>query len=454
MSQNNSENIMGTEKISSLIWKMSLPLMASMLVQALYNIVDSIFVAKISETALTAVSLAFPLQNLIIAFGIGTGVGMASYMSRKLGENETEEAEKAAGNGITLAVITWIIFVLVGIFLTKPFLKLFTSEEELLSLSVGYSKIVLICSFFVLQTTMLERILQGTGNAMASMISQLSGAITNIILDPIFIFVFKLGVNGAAIATIIGQMVSAVVSLLCVSKDKFIHLKPHHLKLQKKIVGQIYAVGAPTIVTNSIGTVMTSAMNSILISFTPTAVSVFGVYFKLQSFVFMPIFGLSNGAIPIIAFNYGARKKKRMTETIKLSAIIGAVIMLTGTLIFNLFPKALLSIFSATEEMYSIGIPALRTISLCFVSAAVAIALGGSFQATGFGFGTMIVSVSRQLLVLIPVAYTLSRMIGIVGVWWAFPIAEVMGLTISIIIYLHVYKTRIKVIEDKDEINC
>lgn len=301
---------------------------------------------------------------------------------------------------------------------------------------------------------MLERILQGTGNAMASMISQLSGAITNIILDPIFIFVFKLGVNGAAIATIIGQMVSAVVSLLCVSKDKFIHLKPHHLKLQKKIVGQIYAVGAPTIVTNSIGTVMTSAMNSILISFTPTAVSVFGVYFKLQSFVFMPIFGLSNGAIPIIAFNYGARKKKRMTETIKLSAIIGAVIMLTGTLIFNLFPKALLSIFSATEEMYSIGIPALRTISLCFVSAAVAIALGGSFQATGFGFGTMIVSVSRQLLVLIPVAYTLSRMIGIVGVWWAFPIAEVMGLTISIIIYLHVYKTRIKVIEDKDEINC
>ena len=302
-----NENIMGTMGITNLIMKMSLPLMISMLIQALYNIVDSMFVARVSETALTAVSLAFPLQNLLIAFGVGTGVGMASYLSRKLGENDTETATKAAGNGITLAVITWILFAVLGLTIVKPFMSLFTDDIELLNLSTGYSEIVMILSLFMLISMMNERILQGTGDSFSSMVSQMTGAITNIILDPVFIFTFDMGVNGAAIATVIGQAVSCSVSLFFVLRNKYINVKPHHLKLSRRMVSSIYAVGAPTIITNSIGTIMTGAMNAILIGFSTTAVSIFSVYFKLQSFVFMPIFGLSSGMVPIIPYNYGAR---------------------------------------------------------------------------------------------------------------------------------------------------
>ncbi|MBQ0071146.1 MAG: MATE family efflux transporter [Spirochaetales bacterium] len=435
---------MGTERIPSLLLKMSLPLMLSMLVQALYNIVDSIFVAKVSETALTAVSLAFPLQNLIIAFGVGTSIGMSSYMSRKLGEGKTEEAENAAGNGITLAFITWLCFVLMGIFVAKPFLHLFTDDPELLELSSSYARIVMILSTFAYQAMMCERILQSTGDAFSSMLSQMIGAVTNIILDPVFIFGYKMGVNGAAIATVIGQAVGFCVCLLRIKGNKFISLKPRHLKLEKRIVGQIYSVGVPTIITNAIGTVMTSAMNAILIGFSTTAVSVFSVYFKLQSFVFMPLFGLSAGMVPIIAFNYGARNKKRMMDTIKVGTIVGFIIMALGTIIFNLFPRQLLTMFSATDEMYRIGVPALKIISLCFTSAAIAICMGSSFQATGYGIGSMIVSICRQLLVLVPVSFVLSRVIGINGVWYSFLIAEVVGLGTSLIIYAYVYRTRIK----------
>ena len=447
------ENIMGTLGITRLIMKMSLPLMISMLIQALYNIVDSMFVARVSETALTAVSLAFPLQNLLIAFGVGTGVGMASYLSRKLGVKDTETATKAAGNGITLAVITWVLFAILGLTIVKPFMALFTDDAELLGLSTSYSEIVMIFSFFMLLSMMNERILQGTGDSFSSMLSQMTGAITNIILDPVFIFVFKMGVNGAAIATVIGQAVGCAVSLYFVIRNKYIKIKPQHLKLEKRMVASIYSVGAPTIITNSIGTVMTGAMNAILIGFSTTAVSVFSVYFKLQSFVFMPIFGLSSGMVPIIAYNYGARKKKRVMSTIYIGTIIAIGIMVVGTIVFNLFPEVLLSLFSATEEMYRLGVPALRIISLCFVSAAISIGLGSSFQATGYGIGTMIVSISRQLLVLIPTAYIMAKLVGINGVWFSFIIAEAVGLAVSLILFIKVYKTRIKPIGEKEVIS-
>ena len=441
------ENIMGREGITPLLFRISLPLMISMLVQALYNIVDSMFVARLSETALTAVSLAFPLQNLLIAFGVGTGVGMASFLSRKLGERDEESATKVAGNGISIASITWAVFAVLGLTVVKPFLNLFSDDAELLGLSTGYSEIVMVFSLFMFLSMMNERILQGTGDSFSSMLSQMTGAITNIILDPIFIFTLGFGVNGAAAATVIGQGVGCAVSFICVLRNRFIHIEPRHLKIEKRMVKAIYAVGAPTIITNSIGTVMTGAINAILISFSTTAVSIFSVYFKLQSFVFMPIFGLSSGMVPIIAYNYGARKRKRVTETIWKGTFIASVIMVLGTLAFNFFPRELLSLFSATEEMYRIGIPALKMISLCFVPAAISIGLGSSFQATGYGVGTMIVSICRQLMVLIPVAYILSKFLGINGVWLSFIVAEIIGLVVSIAIYLKVYSSRIRPIE-------
>ena len=441
------ENIMGKEGITPLLFRISLPLMISMLVQALYNIVDSMFVARLSETALTAVSLAFPLQNLLIAFGVGTGVGMASFLSRKLGERDEESATKVAGNGISIACITWAVFAVLGLTVVKPFLNLFSDDAELLGLSTGYSEIVMVFSLFMFLSMMNERILQGTGDSFSSMLSQMTGAITNIILDPIFIFTLGFGVNGAAVATVIGQGVGCAVSFICVLRNRFIHIEPRHLKIDKRMVKAIYAVGAPTIITNSIGTVMTGAINAILISFSTTAVSIFSVYFKLQSFVFMPIFGLSSGMVPIIAYNYGARKRKRVTKTIWKGTFIASVIMILGTLAFNFFPRELLSLFSATEEMYRIGIPALKMISLCFVPAAVSIGLGSSFQATGYGVGTMIVSICRQLMVLIPVAYILSKFLGINGVWLSFIVAEIIGLVVSIAIYLKVYSSRIRPIE-------
>ena len=441
------ENIMGKEGITPLLFRISLPLMISMLVQALYNLVDSMFVARLSETALTAVSLAFPLQNLLIAFGVGTGVGMASFLSRKLGERDEESATKVAGNGISIASITWAVFAVLGLTVVKPFLNLFSDDAELLGLSTGYSEMVMVFSLFMFLSMMNERILQGTGDSFSSMLSQMTGAITNIILDPIFIFTLGFGVNGAAIATVIGQGVGCAVSFVCVIRNKFIHIEPRHLKIEKRMVKAIYAVGAPTIITNSIGTVMTGAIHAILISFSTTAVSIFSVYFKLQSFVFMPIFGLSSGMVPIIAYNYGARKRKRVTETIWKGTFIASVIMILGTLAFNFFPRELLSLFSATEEMYRIGIPALKMISLCFVPAAISIGLGSSFQATGYGVGTMIVSICRQLMVLIPVAYILSIFLGINGVWLSFIVAEIIGLVVSIAIYLKVYSSRIRPIE-------
>lgn len=437
-------NIMQSETIPRLLFKMSFPMMLSMLIQALYNVVDSIFVAMVSETALTAVSLAFPLQNLLISAAVGTGVGINSLLSRRLGEGKHEEANHVASTSLFLAFAMWVLFVLIGVFLTKPFLALFTKDSELLKLSTSYSRICLIVSFGCIFSITIEKLIQATGNSVQPMTMQLTGAITNIILDPVFIFVFGLGVNGAAIATVIGQIASMLLAIIFFKKNEYISIKFKDIKPNARIIKDIFQVGLPSIIMNSIGTVMVSLINKILILFSATAVSVFGVYFKLQSFVFMPVFGLNNGVIPILGFNYGARNKKRMLDTMKLGLVVALLIMITGTICFQLFAKELLSLFSATEEMYRIGIPALRTISLCFIPASISIILIASFQATGFGLASMMVSIIRQLVVLCPCALLLSRLIGINGVWYSFAIAEIFGLLFSIIFFIHVYNKKIK----------
>ncbi len=437
-------NIMQSETIPRLLFKMSFPMMLSMLIQALYNVVDSIFVAMVSETALTAVSLSFPLQNLLISAAVGTGVGINSLLSRRLGEGKHEEANHVASTSLFLAFAMWVLFVLIGVFFTKPFLALFTKDTELLKLSTSYSRICLIVSFGCIFSVTIEKLIQATGNSVQPMTMQLTGAITNIILDPVFIFVFKLGVNGAAIATVIGQIASMLLAIIFFKKNEYISIKFKDIKPNARIIKDIFQVGLPSIIMNSIGTVMVSLINKILILFSATAVSVFGVYFKLQSFVFMPVFGLNNGVIPILGFNYGARNKKRMLDTMKLGLVVALLIMITGTICFQLFAKELLSLFSATEEMYRIGIPALRTISLCFIPASISIILIASFQATGFGLASMMVSIIRQLVVLCPCALLLSRLIGINGVWYSFAIAEIFGLLFSVIFFIHVYNKKIK----------
>ena len=440
-------NIMQSETIPRLLFKMSFPMMLSMLIQALYNVVDSIFVAMVSETALTAVSLAFPLQNLLIAAAVGTGVGVNSLLSRRLGEGRTEEANAVASSALFLALALSVIFIAIGLFLAKPFLALFTDSSELLELSASYSRICLIISFGCMFSITIEKLIQATGNSVQPMTMQLTGAIMNIVLDPVFIFFFGLGVNGAAIATVLGQIGSMVLAFIFLKKNSYITIRLKDIRPKAKIIGEIYQVGLPTIIMNSIGTVMVSVINAILIGFSATAVSVFGVYFKLQSFVFMPVFGLNNGIIPILGFNYGARNRKRMTATMKLGLLVALTIMILGTLLFQLFPSELLSLFSASEEMYAIGIPALRIISLCFIPAAISIILISSFQATGFGLASMMVSIIRQLLVLCPAAFMLSRFFGINGVWASFALAECFGLTFSVIFFIHVYKTRIRNLE-------
>ena len=446
MNKETNENIMGYESIPKLIVKLSLPLMLSMLIQALYNIVDSIFVARVSEASLTAVSLAYPLQNLMIAFGIGTAVGVNSYLARKLGEKKQYEAEAAANNGFFLAIITWLVFALFGIIGTRPFLSIFTSDQELLQLSYDYASICLIFSFGIFIDITAERIMQATGDSIHPMITQSLGAITNIILDPVFIFLFDMGVKGAAIATVIGQIVSMIAALYFVSKNKYvkIHFSLKGFRPSGKIIKEIYAVGVPTIIMNSVSTVMVSALNSILIAFSATAVSVLGVYFKLQSFVFMPVFGLQAGMIPIVAYNYGARKKTRMTRTLKTGGTVAVVIMALGFLLFQFMPDVLLSFFAASEEMLRIGRPALRIISICFIPAAISISLTSAFQATGVGYAAMIVSIVRQLAILLPVASLLAATGILDNVWFAFTVAEAVGLILSVLFYIYVYRTKIK----------
>lgn len=450
------ENKMGVMPVNKLLMNMSLPMMISMLVQALYNVVDSIFVSRIDENALTAVSMAFPIQSLMIALGAGTGVGVNALLSRSLGEKDYDRVNKAAGNGIFLAGINYLVFLLVGILVTTPFYLSQTKDAQILSYGQQYLTIICCCSFGMYGQFIFERLLQSTGRTFYTMITQSIGAIINIILDPIFIFGYfgvpKMGVAGAAIATVIGQIVAGTIALVInIKKNDEIQLRLKGFRPDGKIIARIYEVGIPSIIMQAIGSVMTYGMNRILIIFSSTAVAVFGVYFKLQSFIFMPVFGLNNGMVPIIAYNYGAGKKDRLIKTLKLSIIYAVGLMLLGVIIFQLFPAPLFALFDASETMLAIGIPALRIISLSFIFAGFCIVCGSLFQALGNGVYSMVVSIARQLLVLLPVAYLLSLSGKVEAVWWAFPIAEIVSLSLTVFFMFRINRKVISRIGESSE---
>ena len=443
-----AENKMGTMPIGKLLFNMSLPMMISMLVQALYNIVDSIFVAKLSENALTAVSLAFPLQTLLIAVGTGTGVGMNALLSKSLGEKNFKKANATASNAAVLYFFSYLVFFILGFTIVRPFYasQIGNADQEIMELGIEYLSTVMIFSFGLLAQVFFERLLTSTGRTIFSMTSQLTGAITNIILDPILIFGLlgapKMGVTGAAVATVIGQCVAALVAGFCNHRyNHDVKLKFHGFRLDFHIIGTIYAVGIPTIIMQSIGSVMTYCMNRILIEFSSTATAVFGVYFKLQSFFFMPVFGLNNGITPIIAYNYGADQRKRMLKTIKLSMLVAFCLTFIGFLCFEGIPQILLGMFNASDEMLTIGVPALRIIGIHYLIAWFCIVSGTVFQALGKAFFSMIVSIMRQLFVLIPAAYILAKLGGLHVVWWSFPIAEVISLMVSSFFLVRINRT-------------
>ena len=444
-----AENKMGTMPIPKLLLTMSLPMIISMLVQALYNVVDSVFVSQINENALTAVSLAFPIQNLMIAVASGTGVGVNALLSRSLGEKNFEQADKAANNSILLALLSYLVFALIGIFGSNLFFASQTSDPQIREYGYQYMSIICIFSFGSFLQINMERLLQSTGLTFYTMITQGTGAIINIIFDPIMIFGLfgfpKMGVAGAAAATVFGQIVAMILAIYFnFNKNKELKLSRKTLRFDGPTVKAIYLVGIPSILMMSIGSVMTYGMNKILLMFSSTAAAVFGVYFKLQSFFFMPVFGLNNGMVPIVAFNYGARSKKRITHTIRLSCITACVMMICGILAFNLIPEVLLGFFNASEDLLAIGCKALRTISISYIFAGFCIIFGSVFQALGNGVYSLIVSVCRQLLVLLPSAWILAVTFGLDAVWYSFPIAEVASIITSIILFRRIYTKKIQ----------
>ena len=443
------ENKMGVMPVNKLLISMALPMMISMLVQALYNIVDSMFVAQISEDALTAVSLAFPAQNLMIAVGTGTGVGINALVSRSLGEKNRERANLIANNGLVLYVLSGIVFALFGIFGSRLFFRAQTPDLEIVGLGTQYLRICCLLSTAMFLQFGFERILQATGRTIFTMLTQGLGAIINIIMDPILIFGLfgapKLGVRGAAVATVCGQICAACLACFFnKKKNDDIVINPKKYHLQAHAVKSIYAIGIPSICMASIGSVMTFGMNKILIGFTSTAAAVFGVYFKLQSFIFMPVFGLNNGMVPIIGFNYGARKPDRLMKTMKLAVTYAVCIMLIGMVIFWAFTPKLLGIFNASEQMLAIGIPALRIISLSFLLAGFDIIIISVMQALGHGVISLIISILRQLAVLLPAAFIFSRIWGLNATWIAFPLAECAALVVTILFWRRVYRNEIK----------
>ena len=447
--ENIKENKMGTMTVNKLLISMSLPMIISMLVQALYNVVDSMFVARVSENALTAVSLAFPLQSLMIAVGVGTGVGVNAVLSKSLGQRDFENANKAASNGIILSFLSYVAFALIGVFFTGIFFKSQTSNAEIINHGSQYIYICTIFSIGLFGQVIFERLLQSTGKTFYTMITQGTGAIINIILDPILIFGLfgapKMGVAGAAVATVTGQIIAMFLALYFnLKKNHEIKLNKKIFKPDVKIIKRIYAVGIPSIVMQAIGSVMTFGLNKILIGFTPTATAVFGVYFKLQSFVFMPVFGLNNGMVPIVAYNYGAKNEERVTKTIKLSTLYAMGIMLVGFLVFQAFPKQLLYLFNASEDMLSIGVPALRIISINFIFAGFCVISSSVFQALENGMLSLVVSVVRQLVAILPLAFIFGQAFGVSAVWFAFPVSEIISVILCTMFMKKVYNKTIK----------
>ncbi len=444
-----SENKMGVMPVNKLLFNMSIPMMISMLVQALYNVVDSIFVAQISENALTAVSLANPIQMLMIAIGAGTGVGINALLSRSLGEKNYEKANEVAKNGIFLAVMSYLLFLCVGLFVVTPFFHAQTTDAEIVTYGIDYLTIVCCGSIGIYAQFAYERILQATGRTFHTMITQTLGAVVNLILDPILIFGLlglpAMGVRGAAYATVIGQCVAGVTAwLMNVYQNKDVNVSMKGFRPSLEIIQQIYKIGVPSIIMQSIGSVMVFCLNKILIVFSTTATAVFGVYFKLQGFIFMPVFGMNNGMVPIIAFNFGAKNRERMMQTYKLALSTAIAIMSVGVLLFELIPEQLFLLFGASEHMLGMGVPALRIIGWHFPIAAFCIVTGSVFQAVGKAVYSMINSICRQIVVLLPAAFLLAQLGEVNYVWFAFLIAETVSMIMTAIFFRKVYKEVIK----------
>jgi putative MATE family efflux protein len=442
------DNKMGSSPIFRLIITMSLPAMFSMLVQSLYNIVDSIFVSSLGQDALTALSLAFPVQTLMIAMAVGTSVGVNSLISRRLGEGRRDEANSAATHGLMLSIIYWLVFALLGIFFTRPFFESFSDNLVVVNMGTDYIQTVTLFSFGMFILIDVEKTLQATGNMIYPMIFQLTGAILNIILDPIMIYGLlgfpKMGVKGAAVATVTGQILSMLFCLyIMFTKSHAVHFKLKRFKFRGKTLKDIYKVGFPAIIMQSIMSFLTASLNAILIGFSEAAVAVLGAYYKLNSFVFMPVFGLMQGVMPIMGFNYGAGNKKRVTDTLKVGCLIAGIVLTLGTAIFFALPDRLLKIFNASEEMLQIGVPAFRIISITFVTAAISIMMSTLFQAVGNGLYSLVVSILRQLVIILPVAYFLSK-IGLGYVWYAFPIADMVAFIVSLLLFRQMYAKNIK----------
>ncbi|WP_434796697.1 MATE family efflux transporter [Terrisporobacter vanillatitrophus] len=452
------ENKMGAMPINKLLITMSLPMIISMLVQALYNVVDSIFVSQISENALSAVSLAFPIQSFMISFGVGTGVGINALLSRSLGEKNFKEANNAANNGIFLAIMSYFLFLIIGTTCTRYFYECQTNIKEIVEGGYSYLTICTTCSFALFGQLVFEKLMQSTGKTFYTMITQGVGAITNIILDPILIFGMfglpRMGIAGAAIATVIGQIIGMSLAIYFnITKNKEIDIKIKGFRPNINTIKEIYSVGIPSIIMGSTGSIMNFGINKILLVFTSTATAVFGVYFKLQSFIFMPVFGINNGMVPVVSYNYGARNKNRLMKTVWVSIAYSVSIMLIGLAIFQIFPRQLLNMFNASSDLITIGVPALRIISLSFLFAGFCIIVGSMFQALGNGVMSLIVSVGRQLVVLLPAAFLLSKTGNVNNVWWAFPIAEVASVVLSCIGFKYVYNKEIKPLQNNDEDN-
>lgn len=449
MSQNIKKETISADKMGStpmlrLILSMSLPTMFSMIIQAMYNIVDSVFVSSLGQDALTALSLAYPLQLMTISVAVGTGVGINSFISRRLGEKNQELANNGTANGIFISIISWLVFLLVGIFLTVPFFKLFNPTPGVMKYGVDYTSIILIFSVGVMVEIAIEKVLQATGNMIFPMIFQLIGAVSNIVLDPLFIFGIgpfpRMEVAGAAVATVIGQILAMLFAIyIFFFKKHAVQVHVRNFKPSLKIIKNIYAVGFPSIIMQSISSVLVVGLNAILMGFSEAAVSVHGIYYKMQSFVFMPVFGLNQGLMPIMGYNFGAKNKDRLHSAIRYGCIIAAFIMLCGTVIFWVFPAQILSLFNANDDILNMGIKAMRFISLSFLPAAIDIIFSTTFQAVGKGFSSMILSLLRQLVFILPAALVLSNF-GVNAVWFAYPIAEVGALIVAIFLYTRINK--------------
>lgn len=454
-SQPPAENKMGVMPINRLLLTMSGPMMVSMLIQALYNVVDSMFVSYISESALTAVSLAYPVQNLMIAVATGTGVGINALLSRNLGEKNFAIANRTASNAFFLGIVSSLVFTILGIFCSRAFFSLQVTDPEIISLGYDYLSLIMILSIGCFGQVLLSRLLQSTGKTMYSMVIQVAGAVLNIILDPLFIFGLGpfpvMGVRGAALATVISQLVGTAMGLYYnLAKNKEITITLSGMRPSAPIIQRIYGVGVPSILLQTVASVLIFGLNQILVAFTETATAVYGVFFKLQGFAFLPIIGMNNGIVPIIAYNYGARKPDRIMQTIRLAMTYALCIMVVAVFVFQIFPDKLLSIFQASDEMLSIGIPALRTLSWSFLFGGVTIVVSSVFQALGRGIQSMLISIFRQLIIVLPLAYLLSRTGNLNLVWWSFPVSDVLALIFAGFLLMRTYRQVIQPLSDED----